>query len=63
MDDLIIKSNKNSYTCSECKNENKIPEVAQEADVIECAFCGIEFRIIEKSDAGDFTLEILEEEK
>ena len=63
MSDIKVTSTGFKYICSECSNENLIPEDAKIGDVIECEFCGIEYRIIEIDEHGNYTLEIIEEEK
>lgn len=63
MNDVTFKSTGEKYICPECKNENSISEGVAVNDVIECKFCGIEFRATEKTEEGEYTLEILEEEK
>jgi DNA-directed RNA polymerase subunit RPC12/RpoP len=63
VDDIQTQSNKDKYICIECKNENIIEEDKKLGDVVECEFCGIEYKLIEQNDDGNFVLELLEEEK
>lgn len=63
MDQVRITSDGNKYICDECKNECEIPEGTEIDDVLECEFCGIEYRVVEINDDGNYILELLEEEK
>ncbi len=57
-----VKLVNGKYTCSECSNENTLDE-ANEGDIVECEFCGIEYEITSVNDDGTATLSIIEEEK
>lgn len=58
-----VNSTGNKYVCLECQNENEIPVDAKVGDVIECAFCGLEYEVEAKDEAGNYTLRVIEEEK
>ncbi len=62
MDPITTKSTDDKFICDECKNENALSE-CNIGDVVECSFCGIEYKVLEKDDAGECILELLEEEK
>jgi lysine biosynthesis protein LysW len=51
------------YNCLECKNEITIENDLQVGDYIECPMCGIEYEVVEKDDSGEYTLQLIEEEK
>ncbi|MCA9385559.1 hypothetical protein KC717_02840 [Candidatus Dojkabacteria bacterium] len=63
MDAITITSTGLTYVCDECKNENIIPDGTKVGDVVECEFCGIEYRVATIDENGNHTLELLEEEK
>jgi transcription elongation factor Elf1 len=50
------------FQCLECRNEVTLDPNKKVGDVIECPFCGIEYEVTAKTDAGA-TLQIIEEEK
>lgn len=54
----------NLIVCSECKNSFEVAEGKKTGEIIECPFCGIEYKITGTSaENGNYTLEIFEEEK
>jgi transcription elongation factor Elf1 len=55
-------SKNKKFTCLECKNETELTQDYNEGDVVECNFCGIEYEVAAKAD-GDYTLQMIEEEK
>jgi len=63
MDPITVNLTDNKFVCDECKNENTIEKICTVGDVVECSFCGIEYRTTEIKENGDCTLELLEEEK
>jgi transcription elongation factor Elf1 len=61
MDKVVTKNQK--FNCLECGNEIEVDASKNEGDYIECPFCGIEYEITAKTGAGEFELQIVEEEK
>lgn len=55
-----VKTANKKYICLECKNENEVS--GNVGDVVECAFCGIEYEI-KAQDGEEYELQIIEEEK
>lgn len=52
------------FTCTECKNEVDLSEkIYVTGDVVECPFCGIEYKIVRVTDDGEYVLETIEAEK
>lgn len=58
-----ITTTAKKFNCSECNNEVAIPEDAKVGDYFECEFCGIEYEILEVTDAGEYVIQVVEEEK
>lgn len=52
-----------SMECPECKNQIKLEKEYNVDDVVECPFCGIELEVTAKDDAGNLSIQIIEEEK
>lgn len=63
MDDIQFSTKGSIYTCPECKNDNQLPDDVVLNDVLECEFCGIEFRVVDEDENSNYILEIIEEEK
>lgn len=58
---VILKENK--FECDECKNINVVAGEWRLGEVLECEYCGIEYRVVKLNDDGSSELELLEEEK
>ncbi len=69
--DIILDTNPNQaittlkkITCLECKNEVDLSDKIYKAgDVVECPFCGIEYKVVNVTETGEYELELLQEEK
>ena len=57
-----IKVINNKFVCIECQNEVTVDADKKVGDIIECPYCGIEYEIIAKDEAG-MTIQLIEEEK
>ena len=57
-----IKVINNKFVCIECQNEVTVDADKKVGDIIECPYCGIEYEIISKDEAG-MTIQLIEEEK
>jgi transcription elongation factor Elf1 len=63
MDTVRVILQDNKFICEECKNENVVAGEWKIGEVVECEYCGIEYRVVEIREDGAFVLELLEEEK
>jgi transcription elongation factor Elf1 len=57
-----VKALDNKFTCLECQNEVVLDPEKKVGDIVECPYCGIEYEITGKDEAG-VTLQLIEEEK
>lgn len=52
------------FICAECKNEVDLSDkIYKVNDVVECPFCGIEYKILQVTETGEYALELMQEEK
>jgi len=62
MNNVITKGKK--FNCVECKNESDLnANPLKVGDIFECPFCGIEYEVSDIDTNGEYSLEIIEEEK
>ncbi len=62
MNNVITKGKK--FACNECKNESDLSaNPLKVGDIFECPFCGIEYEVSDIDSNGEYSLEIIEEEK
>jgi len=51
------------FNCVECNNEVVVKEGMKVGDFFECEFCGLQYEIITVSEAGEYGMKVVEEEK
>jgi len=51
------------FKCPECNNEIVVADGLSAGDFFECEFCGIEYEVVTVTEAGEYEVKIVEEEK